>query len=124
MTSSIDDAASLDNCISGVSELFYEHNAVCELMKKLCCQTKYYETLFKWKENLEKKENRTIFNKYANYKVIAIYGLGRWGEAIYNELKNNDVKITYGIDKNVSKFHDIEVLQPNNVTDTIDLTIV
>ena len=46
------------------------------------------------------------------------------GEAVYSELKNNDVEVTYGIDKNVRKFHDIEVLRPNDVTDTIDLIIV
>ena len=36
-----------------------------------------------------------------NYKKIAIYGMGEFANRLMEELKNSDVEVVYGIDKDV-----------------------
>ena len=101
--------------------------ALCvELLKQYSIQTRYYETLFSWKEEMEKNKLRTIFpSRFFNDDfVIAIYGLGRWGEAIYSELNNVGIQVSVGIDKKVEDFHDIKVIKPAQISEKIDIIIV
>lgn len=86
----------------------------------------YYKMLLCWKEKMEKNIKRTIFSKYINMpqKEIAIYGLGRWGELVYDEMKRQGIKITYGIDQNKKEFHDLIIVRPYNIPDDVDLIIV
>lgn len=39
------------------------------------------------------------------YKDIAIYGMGYLGESLVRELKNSDIKVQYGIDKNAENIY-------------------
>lgn len=97
-----------------------------ELIKRYWKQTRYYETLYQWKERQEKDKNRTVFSgaAFREERVIALYGLGKWGEVIYEEMSNVGIKITYGIDKEVEQFHDIEVVSPHQIPSSIDIIIV
>lgn len=101
-------------------------NMNMELIKRYWKQTRYYETLYQWKEQQEKDKNRTVFSEsfFRQEKVIALYGLGKWGEIIYNEMSNVGIKIAYGIDKKVKQFHDIEVVRPCQIPSNIDVIIV
>ncbi|GFI09521.1 hypothetical protein IMSAGC007_01984 [Lachnospiraceae bacterium] len=47
----------------------------------------------------EKKNIDEYFRKY-HYKRIAIYGMGYVGQRLLKELKNSEVEIAYGIDRN------------------------
>ncbi len=40
-----------------------------------------------------------------NYKNIAIYGMSYLGESLVRELKDSDVKVKYGIDKNAENIY-------------------
>lgn len=97
-----------------------------ESMIQLDSQTEFYETLFLWKEKMENSNKRTIFWDFLKEDsfVIGLYGLGRWGEAIYREMSNIGIKISYGIDKQVKKFHELIVVAPNEIPEDIDVIIV
>lgn len=97
-----------------------------EAMYQLCSQTRYYETLFAWKEKMEKNKCRTVFSDFlkSDTGVIAIYGLGRWGEAVYEEMTNAGIKVSYGIDQKVKEFHDLVVIKPEEISMHIDVIII
>lgn len=100
-------------------------NVVYELLSKLCAQTAYYETLLSWKEKLEQCNDRTIFSNYKNKGItIAIYGLGKWGELIYEEMNRQGIEILYGIDQKKETFHDLLVVKPSEIPKDIDVIIV
>ena len=88
-------------------------------------QTAYYETLLKWKEKIEQCSDRTIFSKYKNTRrKIAIYGLGKWGEMIYEEMSRQGIEILYGIDQQKESFHNLSVVKPSEIPTDIDVIIV
>ena len=86
----------------------------------------YNQILFLWKKNMEKSKERTIFiSDYDwNKMTIALYGLGRWGELIYSEMKNCGFQVKYGIDKKVKKFHDLKIVKMQEIPQCIDMIIV
>ena len=106
--------------IANTSHILYK------LLNELYTQTEYYETLLKWKENLERNPARTIFSNYKdmNGVTIAIYGLGKWGELIYDELKGQGIKVLYGIDREKENFRDVVVVRPDEIPTDIEVIIV
>lgn len=88
--------------------------------------SKYYITLLRWKIKMEKSIGRTIFSP--NYKwencVIALYGLGVWGDLIYYEAKNCGIKIEYGIDKSIKQFRDVKIIKMHEIPKSVNLIIV
>ena len=62
--------------------------------------------------------------KYSNVKNVAIYGLGNWGELIYDEIKNQKDFCLYGIDEKKTKFHNIEIKRLGDDLNGIELIIV
>lgn len=87
---------------------------------------RYYNTLRLWKENMEKRVGRTIFPpdfKWRN-SVIALYGLGIWGDLLLNEAKNCGIRIEYGIDKKVKQFHDVKIVNVYEIPESVELIIV
>lgn len=47
------------------------------------------------------------FKKY-NYNTIAIYGMGKLGKHLYNELNHGEIQVSFGIDQN-SEYCDCEI---------------
>lgn len=59
------------------------------------------------------------------YKKIAIYGLGKIGKHVYQDLKNGKVDICYGIDKGINgKYQDIEIRNPLDDLNDVDAIVV
>lgn len=95
------------------------------LSRQVYRQFKYYDVLLHWKESMEKSKGRTIFSKLAlKDSSIALYGLGRWGELIYQEMKNNGIAIQFGIDRKVQQFHDIRIIGIREIPETVDVVLV
>ena len=101
-------------------------NAIRVLIQELNSKDRYYETMFFWKEKMERSTKRTVFADYMKEEqpIIALYGLGRWGEAIYAEMKNLGIKISYGIDQNVKKFHDLTIVSLHEIPKEVEVIIV
>lgn len=59
------------------------------------------------------------------YKRIAIYGMSYAGETLLNELRNTDIEVVYGIDKNADAIYsDIDVLFLEDELDEVDAIVV
>lgn len=76
---------------------------------------------------ITKQEGKTITTFFTNngYKKIAIYGMSYVGERVYDELKNSDIEVVYGIDKNAdSLYSEIEILHVNDDLPEVDAVVV
>ncbi len=61
---------------------------------------KYYILLDQWLSMKQTKTDITGYFKENGYEKIAIYGMGELGNRLYDELKDIDIYVAYGIDKN------------------------
>ena len=69
--------------------------------------------------------NISDYLKQYNYKTIAIYGFSILGENIYNELKNNNVKVSFIIDRNWKKLYaEIPIVSLDFDTPKVDICII
>ncbi len=72
----------------------------------------------------EGKHISEYFRKYG-YKRIAVYGMSYAGDTFVEELKNSDIEIVYGIDKNVNNlFSVIDIVSPEDDLETVDVIVV
>lgn len=74
-----------------------------------------------------KQEGKSIsdFLRRNGYKKIAIYGMNYVGETLYDELKNSEIVVAYGIDQNAdSIFSEIDVVVPDAELEPVDVIIV
>ncbi len=59
------------------------------------------------------------------YKKIAIYGMSYVGETLLEELKDTEVTIAYGIDKNFDNIYsNIKIISDDDEMDAVDAVIV
>lgn len=66
----------------------------------------------------------TYFKKY-NYQRIAIYGMGKLGSHLFNELKKGNVQIVFGIDKKgIDCNCEIEVYTPSQQMPKVDAVVI
>jgi hypothetical protein len=60
-----------------------------------------------------------------DYKNIAIYGMSYLGESIVRELKDSDVNVLYGIDKNAENIYStVEVMNLSDNLPKVDVVVV
>lgn len=72
---------------------------------------------------LEKKVGNYIVE--SGYKTIAIYGMSYIGNTLVNELKDADIHIKYGIDRDFETYWgDFPIVSPEEVKDNVDAIIV
>ncbi|MEZ3435956.1 MAG: glycosyltransferase family 2 protein [Lachnospiraceae bacterium] len=103
----------LDSLCIALADQFYDYS-------------RYYNMLCLWKRKMEKSIERTIFSPDFRQKnlVIALYGLGTWGNLVYNEARNCGIKIKYGIDIKVKEFYDVKVVAVEEIPESVELIIV
>ena len=74
-----------------------------------------------------KQEGKSIadYLKKESVKTVAIYGMSFMGQRLYEELKDTDVEVKYGIDKNRDKIYaDIDIITPEDDLEEVDAIIV
>ncbi len=87
----------------------------------------YYNVLNQWLVLKNKGVNLGDYLKNKGFNKIAIYGLGEMGSRLVEELQHTDIKIVYGIDKDVNNILcDIPIysLDEINQSDEVDVIIV
>lgn len=96
------------------------------LTRQLSRKNKFYSLLYTWKIKNNQTEESSLLLKYFQGKgtVIAIYGLGKWGELFYEEIKKTQVHIMYGIDKNIKEFHGLSIKKPTDKLEKVDFIVV
>lgn len=106
-----------------VGKIMYEkENEVQKISNK-------HLTLFlmmnQWVKVKQEGKNLKEYFKKKGYKNIAIYGMSYVGETLLEELKNTDIHIAYGIDKNAdSIYEDVNVISPDNKFQDVDVIVV
>lgn len=107
------------------------------LVKRLFCRTivttdneaekfqVFFQLLNKWLSLKQQKKEIADYLKKRNYKKIAIYGMGQIGERLFEELKDSEIEVIYGIDRNKNVFDgDIDIYDPEETLPYVDAVIV
>lgn len=89
-------------------------------------QRDFYSLLYEWKLKSGEAMEKALASEVSGKKDIriAIYGLGKWGELFYEEIKETPIQIVYGIDKEAEEFHSIVIKKPDDDLEEVDLIIV
>lgn len=78
-----------------------------------------------WMRNKQEGKSITIFLKTNNFHNIAIYGMHHLGKILLKELQEEDITVSYAIDKNADTMKtSIKVFRPNEELDEVDAIIV
>ena len=78
-------------------------------------------------DGLEKQEKNAVeYFQHLEYKDAAIYGLGRLGLCLYEELKSTGMDVKYAIDINAAHFSylDLKVVSPEGQLEMVDVIVV
>ena len=112
--------------VLGILLLGLHLQKICrDLHDKYEKQTEFYSLLLRWIH--VHQEGRTLMNYFYNNNVrtIAIYGMKELGEALSEELRNGDIEIKYGIDKNADNIYaGIDVYTPDEKLEDVDMVVV
>lgn len=86
---------------------------------------RWYQALYKWKRKNIKQGSIVLNYVYGNHvKNVAIYGLGNWGELIYDEIKEAENVSVFGIDEKKSEFHELPIKRKSDDLNEIEMIIV
>lgn len=78
-----------------------------------------------WVKVKQEGKNLASYFEGQNYKAIAIYGMGRVGERLLDELKDSNISVKYGIDRNAKRIYsDIKVVTPDDDLEDVDAIVV
>lgn len=58
------------------------------------------------------------------YHTVAVYGMGRVGEALIKELSGSEISVQYAIDQNAGKGPDGFVVSPDSALKQVDVVVV
>lgn len=85
----------------------------------------YYDMLRKWIEAKQEGKSLEDLLLKKGYKNIAIYGMGDVGNLLLDDLKDTDINVVYGIDKNaVADSCKLEIVKPQGKLKNVDAIIV
>ena len=73
-----------------------------------------------------KQKGKTLVEYFEknNYKTIAVYGMSTVGQTLLEELKESQISVLYGIDKNIEIDADIEIVCPTQNLKPVDAVVV
>jgi hypothetical protein len=86
----------------------------------------YYKVLSSWVLLRNKGKMLSEYFENHNFKNVAIYGLGRLGICLYEELKNSAIIVKYAIDINAAHFSylDLKVVSLESQLEPVDVIVV
>ena len=104
-------------------------NKMKKKLNNACNMSNKHLALFKMmNEWVRKKQDGKNLEDYFiknDFKTIAIYGMSYAGQTLVNELKDSDVIVKYGMDKNANeRYLDLEVFKPKEGLEPVDAIIV
>lgn len=84
-----------------------------------------YLMMNQWVKVKQEGKSLTTYFEKNGYKKIAIYGMSYAGETLFDELKNSEVEVAYGIDKNAAGLYaDIDIVSPDEDMGDVDAIVV
>ena len=78
-----------------------------------------------WVKLKQKNKNLKEYFERKGYHNIAVYGMSYAGETLIEEVKSTEIKIKYGIDRNVETIYsDIDLVSPDDQFEKVDAVVV
>lgn len=78
-----------------------------------------------WVKVKQEGKNLSSYFEEKGYKKIAVYGMSYAGETLLDELKDSEVEVAYGIDKNADGIYaDVDIVSVDDELDDVDAIIV
>ena len=78
-----------------------------------------------WVKVKQEGKNLADYFERNGYRKIAVYGMSYAGETLMDELKETDVVVAYGIDRNASSIYaDVDVLSIEDDLESVDIVVV
>ncbi len=78
-----------------------------------------------WVKVKQEGKNLASYFEQNEYQKIAIYGMSYAGETLVEELKDSNIEVKYGIDKNAdSMYTDVDVLTIEDDLESVDAIVV
>lgn len=98
-------------------------------MNKLQLMSNKHLALFlmmnQWVRLKQKGQNLKEYFIKRGYQNIAIYGMSYVGETLLEELRDTDIHVLYGIDKNINSIYsDISIVTIDNKLQDVDVIVV
>lgn len=78
-----------------------------------------------WVKVKQEGKNLSEYFEKNGYKKIAVYGMSYAGETLIDELKNSNITVAYGIDKNTASIYaDVDILSLDEDLEPADAVVV
>ena len=84
-----------------------------------------FQMMNQWVKVKQEGKNLSQYFEANNYKNIAIYGMSYAGETLVDELKNTNINVKYGIDKNADRIYsEIKMVSMKDELAEVDAIVV
>lgn len=105
---------------------------LCQVDKDKYYFQKYYSFLLQWKDNEQKGKKLSEILSERGYSKVAVYGMGKIGWLLCNQLMEEGIDITYAIDRDADKLSynafsnipDVRLKLPEEDLEPVDVIIV
>lgn len=78
-----------------------------------------------WVKVKQEGKNLSSYFDENGYKKIAIYGMSYAGETLIDELRDTDVQVAYGIDRNAGSIYaDVDIVTLDDSLENVDAIVV
>ena len=85
----------------------------------------YYTSTLQWVKLYQSGKTSVNYFKNKGYKTIAVYGINDLAKLLMNDIKESDVEILYGIDRNADNlFLEMKCYRPDEKLPQVDVCIV
>lgn len=84
-----------------------------------------YLMMNQWVKVKQEGKNLTSYFEKNDYKNIAIYGMSYAGETLFDELRDTEITVAYGVDKNADTIYaDVAVVSIDDDLESVDAVVV
>lgn len=84
-----------------------------------------FSMMNQWVKVKQAGKNLSDYFEKNGFKNLAVYGMSYAGETLIEELKNTDISVAYGIDKNAENiFAEVDVVLPEEKLGAVDAVVV
>lgn len=84
-----------------------------------------YLMMNQWVKIKQEGKNLSSYFEQNDYKKIAVYGMSYAGERLLEELKNSNIEVKYGIDKNADSIYaDVDMVTMEDTLEEVDAIVV
>lgn len=101
-----------------------KNEKVAEKQKRIDKFVGYFNILDAWMSLKEQNISLSEYFKECGYEKIAIYGWGKMGKHLYEDLKDTGIEVPYAIDKNVSGSGEVKVYNLSDNLPEVDVVVV